>query len=549
MHDGYEAFYGLTENPFNITPDPKFLYLSESHEEALAHLLYGVQRKKGLVVLTGEIGTGKTTLLHTLIERLDARTHVAFLANPHISILDIYQFAFHEFGLETKERTKGEYLIALKTFLIRCARAQENVVLIVDEAQHFSPEVLEELRLLTNFETVKEKLLQIILVGQPALEATLALPELVQLKQRVGISYRLLPLNYLETKGYIESRLTIAGVKDSPFGSEAIHAIHAYSKGVPRLINTLCDLALFLGFAERQMVIERPMIRQAAEHLGLYEPEKRVDLPTGEREAADRADASVIKQAQSTLIRDSLQFPESHRGWLSAQNRNSKLGFGVAWPSRLEHSQPLQPEPARRGFRRSRFVIIAIVIVVALVVGWIVAQKSEGTPAALAKISRSLEHLFPARQSPVQETASPLAEGRREAQPSAEKSLPTETVPTRQTPTPVTAADDAARRGQEIVTYIVNRYRASQALETPSSSSIAQQHHIPRVVVIQAGDYLSKILFETYGYYDETLLSLVQEANPGLIDPAYIEVGQSIVLPPLPAEKRTTSDTRRQQKQ
>src|ERR1044071_2342781 len=173
----YEEFYGLTSEPFSITPNPQFLYLSKTHEGGLAHLLYGIKRKRGLIVLTGDIGTGKTTLLHTLLQRVDAKTHIAFLVQSQMSALDFYKFLAYEFAVQTEDqgKTEGDYLVLFRDFLRQCAQQGENCVLIVDEAHSLSPNVLEQIRLLLNFETHESKLLQIILAGHPELHANLSL--------------------------------------------------------------------------------------------------------------------------------------------------------------------------------------------------------------------------------------------------------------------------------------------------------------------------------------------------------------------------------------
>src|SRR5574341_2059956 len=226
----YKKFYGLLEDPFNISPDPKFLHLSQHNREGMSHLLYGIERKKSPIVLIGDMGTGKTTLLYSLIERLEKRTHVAFLVNSQLNFTEILQHILYEFGLDIHNKSKGELLIDLKKFLKKCEEAKENAIVILDEAQNFSEGILEELRLLTNIETSREKLIQIILVGQLGLEAKLRLPELAQLRQRIGVSYRLLPLSYHEVKDYIEARLAVAGATRPIFTPEAVEAIYTFSK-------------------------------------------------------------------------------------------------------------------------------------------------------------------------------------------------------------------------------------------------------------------------------------------------------------------------------
>src|SRR5437879_4735939 len=246
----YKEFYGFTTYPFTLTPDTQFLYPSENHKDCLFYLLHGLQREYGVLVMTGAIGTGKTFLLHTLLKKLDEKTHAAFIVNSKLNSFEILQYASTEFKLEITGRSKAELLLNLREFLLTHAMINERVVLIIDEAQNLSIEVLEDLRLLTNFENAEKKLIQIILVGQVQLEAKLKLPELTQLSQRIGFSCRLIPLNYEETQAYIEQRLAVAGATYPLFTSKAIKEIYTYSKGVPRVINIMCDLALLFGFID-----------------------------------------------------------------------------------------------------------------------------------------------------------------------------------------------------------------------------------------------------------------------------------------------------------
>lgn len=270
----YKDFYGFTTYPFDITPDPQFLYPSENYKDCLFYLLYALEREYGLIVLTGEIGIGKTFLLHTLVQKLDKHTHVAFLVHSQLNDFDVLQYASQELKLDVTGQSKAELLMSLKNFLLNYEMQDEKIVLIIDEAQNLSIEVLEELRLLTNFENAKKKLLQVVLVGQLQLEEKLRLPELTQLSQRIGFSCRLLPMNYQETKGYIERRLAVAGVTRPLFDSKALQEIFARSQGVPRVINLICDLALLFGFTEQKSEIGRSIITQVMKELNLYTPER-----------------------------------------------------------------------------------------------------------------------------------------------------------------------------------------------------------------------------------------------------------------------------------
>jgi general secretion pathway protein A len=268
----YTKFYGLREKPFEITPDPRFLYLSENHKEALAYLTYAVRERKGFTVITGEVGTGKTTLVQTLLSRLDGNTRTAYLFNPKLGSTDFLHYICEDLGIKGQKRSKGQYLASLHNFLMSCYARNENVVLIIDEAHTLDPKLLEEVRLLTNLETPKSKLLQVVLMGQPELNEILNCPQFRQLKQRISLRYHMQPLNKEETREYIKKRMRMAGTVDPDiFTPKAVKVIYKYSKGIPRLINIVCDNALLAGYAADQKVIGKSIVREVINHLeGVY---------------------------------------------------------------------------------------------------------------------------------------------------------------------------------------------------------------------------------------------------------------------------------------
>jgi general secretion pathway protein A len=272
----YLTFYGLKEKPFNATPDPGFLYLTPGHREALAQLLYGVQMKKGFIVLTGEVGTGKTTLLHTLLQRLDGNASVAFIFNSMLPFDGILEYMLEDFGVAKGASTHAQRLFALNSFLIDRRRTGQNAILILDEAQNLDPSTLEQVRLLSNFETPTEKLLQILLVGQPELGAKLQLPELRQLKQRIGLRCNIPPLTSEQTPDYIRSRLQVAGARDlGLFTDRAVARICEYTGGIPRVINIVCDHCLLFGYADQKRKIDRDIVEQAIEYVEEGRRERR----------------------------------------------------------------------------------------------------------------------------------------------------------------------------------------------------------------------------------------------------------------------------------
>lgn len=263
----YKQFFGLTKNPFEISPDPFFYHATPRHNEALANLHYGVGRRKGFIVITGEVGTGKTLLVRCLLAEL-RKNNIAFgyVFNPLLSTTEFLQYIMADLGLQYTGRSKTEMLLDLNRFLIQRHARGLITALVVDEAQALRPELLEEIRLLTNLETSQQKLLQIVLMGQPELEGALDSPGLRQLKQRVSLRCQLLPLDEEQTHGYVLSRLERAGAKAEPaiFEPEALVKIHEYSRGIPRIINNLCENAMVNAFARQERTVTGDMITEVA---------------------------------------------------------------------------------------------------------------------------------------------------------------------------------------------------------------------------------------------------------------------------------------------
>src|SRR5271163_920711 len=277
----YKNFFGLKENPFNVNPDPRFLFLTQQIEEALAGLMYGIQTRKGFITLTGEVGTGKTTLINRLLDWLhQRRVRTAFLFNSRMNSNHLFDFILAEFEITCESRNKSQQLMRLNQWLLDRFRAGETTVLIVDEAQNLTYPVLEEIRLLTNLETSTDKLLQIVLSGQPELEEKLKLPQLRQLRQRITLRCKTTPLTTEQTFDYIAERLRIAGATGNPiFGKEAVETIHVYSLGIPRVVNLLCEHALVNSYVEQQRVVTAKIVEDVAREFQLDEVEPIA--PTG----------------------------------------------------------------------------------------------------------------------------------------------------------------------------------------------------------------------------------------------------------------------------
>jgi general secretion pathway protein A len=270
----YNKFFGLKESPFNVNPDPRYLYLTQDIQEALACLIYGIQTRKGFVLLTGEVGTGKTTVLNKLLEWCrQEQISTSFMFNPRLSELEFFDFMMADFGIACDSTMKSRTLMKLNEWLLGQYQSGRRAVLIVDEAQNLSPEMLEEIRLLTNLETSTAKLLQIVLAGQPELEEKVNASELRQLRQRITLWAKTRPLTLLETHGYIKERLRIAGgTGEEIFGPDAIEAVHRHAGGIPRITNLLCEHALITAFVEHSKAVSAKIVEEVAQDFDFQEP-------------------------------------------------------------------------------------------------------------------------------------------------------------------------------------------------------------------------------------------------------------------------------------
>lgn len=299
----YLNFYGLKEKPFQLLPDPSYFFLSSKHKTALNYLEYGILNNVGFIVITGEIGSGKTTLIKKFLSQLEKKIITAVISNTNVESKEFLQMLLQELGIEySKEETKADLLNHLHHFLIEKYASRQQVVLIVDEAQNLPSAVLEEIRMISNLQTEKEFLIQIILVGQPPLREKLLHPSLEQFLQRVSLSYHLFPLNEQETKDYIKHRLKLAGARYPIFSEEALKAVFKHSQGVPRIINTLCEAALVYGFADEKREIGAEIIETIIEELYPY----RLKQPEEKQPSlwATESPTTVMKESDGPSLHD-----------------------------------------------------------------------------------------------------------------------------------------------------------------------------------------------------------------------------------------------------
>jgi general secretion pathway protein A len=468
----YESFFGFKENPFSLTPDPRYLYMSPSHREALAHLVYGIQEKRGFIVITGEVGTGKTTLLHTLLEQHDSRVRAAFVFYPKLSFNDFLLYVLNNFGLQPEAMTTAQCLTQLHRFLIEQHNKGETTVLVIDEAQNLPISLLEEIRMLSNLETSGEKLLQIALVGQPELQRKLRSQRLRQLRQRIGIAYEIRPLSYAEMQDYIQHRCTVAGGETHTlFTRSALKAIHAYSGGIPRLINTVCDRALLTGYAEERQRINRKMVRQVARELEA-QPQRSV-LTSPRRQVAAILISLLLLGMALYALQGSAFVPAAV----------SHLQASLLHVQRL--LQVKAPEsPA--------------------------SNKSE--PNTSLMVSQSLRE--PAASPEYQEIKEKVSE--------TQKPLEDETKNI------VTLEKTLENKsGQEAEPNKKARN------ENPHEVSPQQKRVFPVTRTMREGDYVSKYAIEIYGFSNSHILALIQKHNPHIKDIERVKVGEAIVFPAL----------------
>jgi general secretion pathway protein A len=486
----YCSFYGFSEKPFNVTPDPRFLYLSPSHREVLASLTYGIHERRGFISVVGEVGTGKTTLINTLLDRLDETVKVAFIFNTDLRFTEILLMALADLGLCKPEEnlTKLEALHRLNDFAIKQMAQGGNVVLIVDEAQNLDAQSMENLRLLSNLETKKHKLIQIILSGQPELDEKLARPELRQLSQRISLKRYIQPLTEEETYAYIDHRLSISESHDPQlFDRTSKKMIWTYSLGVPRKINILCDNIFLIGFGLRK---------------------KRIRAP-------------IVEEAISDLSPRPIVAPEATEAMI---------------PETAVTDAGLPPPAEKRSTRRGWVFALALILAafggsaIGILSGYSIQSLNKGNPIPLV--------IYKPITTPAEETApSPAL-----VIPEMDVKKDPEGYENPETP----IEESRVNKVWSTIPVSNKRFLSEEVREESHSTppSFSQEvvvetetliSELESPVVVRPGDTLSKIMEKTYGRYHKSMLTEVLRRNPQIRNPEVILAGQVIEMPPVSA--------------
>lgn len=486
----FTSYFSLREQPFHTTPNPRFFYANPAHLEAYASLLYGIRERKGCIALVGEAGTGKTTLLRRVMQELEPTVHTAFFYNTTLTFDELLDFVCRDFGFSVSGERRLDKIDALNQFLLARLAEGGTGVLIIDEAHNLTDDVLENLRLLSNFETSSQKLLQIVLVGQPELEKKLASPELRQLKQRISIYCRLDRLPTQSVGPFIDHRLRIAGCsREDLFTPEALQRIAVYSDGIPRRINTLCDNALLIAYRAGQQTVGADIIEEAAQSLALKRGGFRVvSEGTGQGE---RATASMGKEGES------------------ARTRAVELAGpgGTTIPHNIPEEAPHARAPwfSRPGSKRLTWVSLGLLLALLLGIGrvglFLRQPSADGVDPRAPEMSAPLEQTM--TDLSTQERVSPLSDS------SSPQAVP---------PPP---AEDQTRAA-------VDPTLPSQATTVEEDGRWTGQ-----TVTIARGDTMSGIVLKMYGNYNVLAFDIIKELNPHLEDFDYVATGEHVWLPSL----------------
>jgi type II secretory pathway predicted ATPase ExeA/phage tail protein X len=517
----YTEFYNLAEKPFDLTHSSRFLYLGEVHKEALAILTYGIMERKGFVLLTGEVGTGKTTIVHALKAGLDKSVQCILLANPLLSSKEFMNYlTLSAFKNRIAFKSKAEFLVAFEAFLTRCSEHQRSFLLLIDEAHKLSFDLLEEIRLLSNMETADEKLINIFLIGQPELNKKLNDPRCRALLQRISIRYNIRPLSFKETEEYITRRFKIAGAQkpDDIFPGKVRKAIYEYTRGFPRMINVLSDNLLLLGYSRGQRKLTPAMVRECFEDLQLVDPTPGPDrTPAPERKTAN---------------------------------------------TKVEADTP----PRHNGFRKWALVglMAVLIFVTAFYYGEVIRTRF------IELISMGSKHLSlsPVREenkSEVQTTIKPQASGKEEkkkfeipkampqaaeeAQKKTEESAPSvvEHPGPPETPESYAFTDD-----NPPVPPLWKPHGMSPSAVRPTTISpkvlgsegvLGNKRDFGETIIVRDGDTLDKLSKRIYGRSDEKIWETIQKSNPDIRDVDFIRPGQKLVFPAIDEQGQPVQQT------
>ena len=468
----YHAFYGLSESPFGLTPDPKYLFASEGHKEALAHIAYGIEERRGFVLILGEVGTGKTTLVRHVLRRLGTDVKSVFLFNSSsLGFEELLQAVLRDLEVPSPGRRRVDLIEALNEFLLQENSAGRRVVLIIDEAQHLSAPVLEDIRMLSNLETARSKLLQIVLVGQPELGERLGQVNLRQLRQRIGLAAELKPLNRVDSIQYIKHRLAVAGRQEPIFTQMALRMVYRKSRGIPRLINVICDKSLVLGYGANKTRIGRRIVRQVAQDWTVFRlPQHAVPTVPSGRRATERR----IRRAP---------------------RRRVALGQIAA----------------------------AVTVGALLVTGFLVARL--GTPDQTAAVGRPAIAMSAVPLSTGEPSNAPTST------PSAVERRAAKVPRDEPAAAPVVTTETSLARPEVAVPESPSVLPSAALPPVPVAS--LPERLAAAVVTVSTGDTLSWLLYSVYGRADETVVDIAHLANPDLDDVDQLKTGQRLRFPPL----------------
>jgi len=551
----YLEFFGLAEKPFSQTPDPRFLYWNDSYREALASLRYGIQERKGFLTFIGEAGTGKTTLLRKLLEELGPDVLSVFLFNPDVGFEEILQYTLGELGIACPSQRRLDMLQRLNEFLLAAYGEGRNTVLLIDEAQDLDSGVLESLRLLSNLETARDKILQIVLCGQPELARRLAQPNLRQLKQRIAVRCRLEPLRRAEIPDYVATRTRIAGAAHPIFDESCMQAIWDFSGGIPRLVNMACDNALLVAYAVGKRQVDAEVLDEVVHDLSRLDVmDLSEDFLDPEPEPAPRAPARPVPAMAASLppppaTRREDPVVPAGGGWepaapssmpVAQPPRPAEDPGGIRPPSHRVADLPPLAEPAVRvtSLRWVPWLALAGVVLSAVLAANLlrrprplpVEAPSSSTPTATEGAPDPSNGLAAAeRPDPREMREAPVAP-RFGAEPApAEPGKPSADLQASE-PRRAVPGDDASAPPPTMGSPVESPRPTDDSSPRPTDGSALGPLENRRAVV-RRGDTLSNLAKEIYGTESLTMLDILGRANPDLVDLDHIEPGQSIFFP------------------